>query len=59
MTPLHTPARFYLDLVLYPRAHRPPRAAAARAWLLVAAQAATAAGYCWELASTDPGRSRA
>ena len=59
MMPLRTPARFYLDLVLYPLAHRPPLAAAARAGLLVAAQAATAAGYCWELASADSGRPRA
>ena len=55
LKPRRTPVKFYLDLVLYPLAHRPPLAAAARAWLLLAAQAATAAGYCWELASVDHG----
>ena len=49
-----TPARFYLDLVLYPLAHRPPATAAGRAALLLAAQAATAAGYCWERLTAAP-----
>lgn len=42
------PLSFYLDLMRYPLAHRPAGQGAARAALLLAAQAATAAGYCWE-----------
>ena len=42
------PLSFYLDLVRYPLAHRPRGQGATRAALLLAAQAATAAGYCWE-----------
>jgi len=46
--PQHTPARFYLDLLLYPLSQRPHPAAAVRAGLLTAAQFATAFGYWWE-----------
>jgi hypothetical protein len=47
---VRTSASFYLALVSFPLRRRPLLAGSIRAVLLAAAQAATAAGYCWERA---------
>ena len=47
------PADFYLNLILYPLTNRTVLRGAARSTLLLAAQAATAAGYLWEAASSE------
>ena len=52
--PARTSPRFYLSLVLYPLTQRRPLPGATRVALLLAAQAATAAGYWWERATSAP-----